>query len=663
MNTNSHKVSIVMLTRNRVAFTSRCLNSLADPDTPVEWIIVDNGSNDGTRMYLKEWSARSKSPVKLIWNRKDVGSCAARNQGLAAASGNLVLFLDNDVMFAEAAWLEKLITPLQESATIVAVTPLLLFPGTSGLIQCAGGGVTSTGRVGLIGRTQADGIEWAQNRDVAWATTAALLVTRTALLRAGGFDESFDPVAICEDIDLCCRLRAAGGRILFVGSSRLVHFEGITFNHLGYDKRSYWQRHMRVIRNRWLDVLTSGPLHSDEDMRWQPVIKDYSNLAAPIVQLPNGDDSHHDNAGDFFSSFLDPIGHGRPDLRVAVIGCGQVALKGALPGFSPPGSDLAKRAAPFLNFNGSPNVTITAVCDVVENRANEAAEQWEIRRVETVEERLFDQIPIEAACLCSPPTVHAKQIIAALKHGIPVLVEKPPVINEQELLDVLAVKAQQGGLPVMVNLPWMFHPAVEVAREIIAAQSLGTVNCIKAVFEHNGPGNWAPDAGWYRIGGINTLILDLALHVTSLGERLFNAPVRFESASTRADNSERAQARFLIGDIEASIVVGWDAQKPRFCFEVHGSEAALFLNLIPWRSVGQSGAIQVRTRSGVFRSKDEQTTDDVIWINHDDAPFLGGPYRHFVESLRTDQTPLTDLTAVANAVIAVLHWAASTGKT
>jgi predicted dehydrogenase/GT2 family glycosyltransferase len=651
MNTNSHKVSIVMLTRNRAAFTIRCLNSLANPDVPVEWIIVDNGSSDETRTYLEEWSTRSTAPVKIIWNSKNIGSCGARNQGLAAASGDLVLFLDNDVMFASTGWLGNLIKPIAESPTIVATTPLLLFPGASGLIQCAGGGVTSSGRVGLIGRTQNDGIEWVRNTEIAWATTAALLVTRTALLRAGGFDESFDPVAICEDIDLCCRLRAAGGRILFAGSSRLVHFEGITFNHLGYDKRSYWLRHMRVIRNRWFDVLTSGPVHSNEELRWHPVIKDYSNLDEPIVRLPTRDDNHHGNAADFFSSFLDPIGDGRPDLRIAVIGCGQVAQKGALPGFSPPGSDLTKKAAPFLDFNGSPNVTVTAVCDVVENRAMETAGQWGVRRVETCAERLFDRIPIEAACICSPPSVHASQIIAALKRGIPVLVEKPPVVNEQELADVLSVQAQQGRLPVMVNLPWMFHPAVAVARDIIASGSLGAVNCVKAVFEHNGPENWAPDASWYRTGGIETLILDLALHVTSLSERLLGAPVSFDSAVNSATNSERAQARFLIGDIEAWFTVGWDGPKPRFCFEAHGSKASLFLNLIPWRSPEQPGSIRV-TRC-----------DDARWIMHDDAPLLGGPYRHFVESLRLGQTPVTDLTAVANALTAVLHWTANTGKT
>ena len=146
--------------------------------------------------------------------------------------------------------------------------------------------MTTHGHVGLIGRASKDSAAWAHERIIAWAPTAALLVHKKALLSVGGFDEGFDPVSVCEDIDLCCRLRHEGGLILFVGTSRLRHFEGITFNHLGYDKRAYWLRHMRIIKKRWFDVLTSGPLSSDEDLIWHPVIKNYSDIRNPLVRLP-----------------------------------------------------------------------------------------------------------------------------------------------------------------------------------------------------------------------------------------------------------------------------------------------------------------------------------------------------------------------------------------
>ena len=533
----------------------------------------------------------------------------------------------------------------------------------SRLIQCAGGGVTASGRVGLVGRARQDGPDWAVENAIAWGTTAALLVQKAALRRVGGFDEGFDPVSVCEDIDLCCRLRAAGGQILFVGASRLRHFEGITFNHLGYDKRAYWLRHMRVIKNRWFDVLTSGPLHSNEDVRWRPVIKDYSDLKRPHVRLPNPDEQNGD-LPQFFSPFLDLAVESPPSLRLAVIGCGQAALRGALPGFSPPGSAQAQRAAPFLSFDGTPDVTLAAVCDVEGRRASDAARQFGVHRVETVAERLLDEVPIEAVCICSPPFAHASQTLAALTRGIPVLVEKPPVVNEAELQEVLAAKKRHGGLPVMVNLPWVFHPAVEAARGGIAAGALGTIRRVDTVFEHSGPESWAPGSAWYREHGMQTLVLDLALHVACAAERLFEAQVSFVKSASPPGGSDRAQAQFLIGTIDASITVGWDAPKPQFVFNVYGSNASLSINLIPWRIVAAPSAIRVETDAGKVPGLDlEIGANGGLWMLHSDAPFQGGPYRHFADSLKTGRTAITDLEIVANAMDAVLRWAAQVPDT
>jgi predicted dehydrogenase/GT2 family glycosyltransferase len=619
-----------------------------------------------------EWSRQGKAAVKFIWNPKDFGSCRARNQGLKAAAGDIVLFLDNDVMLDDPGWLKELSRPVYESRSgidkgsneppVVATAPLLLFPGISGLVQCAGGGVTAVGRVGLVGRASADAPKWAQEREIAWAPTAALLVSREALIKAGGFDEGFDPVSVCEDIDLCCRLRAGGGRILFVGASRLRHFEGITFNHLGYDKRTYWLRHMRVIKKRWSDVLTTGTLHDEEEILWRPVIKDYSDLRQPIVRLPSQDEQEQ-SLPNFFSPFLDVSQVNLPSLRLAVIGCGQAALRGAFPGFSPPGSEQATKAAPFLNFDGTPDVILAAVCDVDQSRAVEAARQFGVQRVETDDEHLLDDVPVEAICICSPPFVHARQSLAALRRGIPVLVEKPPVVSESELQEVLVEKSLHDDLPVMVNLPWSFHPAVEAVRKIISAGALGAIRRVEATFEHCGPQLWAPDAHWYREGGLQTLILDLGLHVAFTTERLFNSKINYLGLETITGRSEHAWAQCLIGAIDARFSVGWDAPKARFTFEIYGSEASLSINLIPWRVFNHPSAIQVK-EGGRDWAATELTSgvDGSLWMPHGDEPFLGGPYRHFAECLKTGLTPITDLSIVANATRAVLRWAAESAE-
>ena len=648
-----------MLTRNRAAFTAAALESLAAMAAPLEWIIIDNGSTDGTREFLERW-ALARSAVQIIRNEEDPGSSRARNQGVERARGELVLFVDNDVLLDEPRWLERLAAPIltsNASSDVVATAPLLLFPGEDGIVQCAGGGVTAKGWVGLLGRSHRDGPEWTTTRPLAWAPTAALLVRRDAALAIGGFDEAFDPVSIGEDIDLCCRLRAAGGEILFVGGARLRHYEGITFNHLGYDKRAYWLRHMRVIKQRWFSVLTRGPLHSEADIEWRPVLKDYADLRRPRVRLPrSGTAPQH--LPQFFTPFLDAAPEPSPPLRIAVIGCGEAAVRGALPAFSSPGSEAAARAVPFLNFNGTPNVILAAVFDVDGARAVKAAHDFGVRRVEASYERLIATVPLEAVCICSPPAFHARQCTAAIANATPVLVEKPPVTTENELDDLLTAK-RTTAVPVMVNVPWIFHPALGAARDIVASGSLGQLRCVDITFEHQGPQAWSPTAQWYFEGGLRTVILDLGLHVVLALEELVGTAAIWVGTAPSATTRLHARAECHVGEADAYLSIGWDAVAPRFTISIEGSRASLHLRLIPWHLPEAERYLLLVPHSATSLSP--PGVDDLpraaAHVSYEDVPLLGGPYRHFVDCVRSQRTPLTDLDRVAGAMRTVLRWA------
>lgn len=65
---------------------------------PVEFVIVDNGSTDNTRNVLMTWQARMGEQLKVVRNEENKGFSIACNQGAAAASGDVLLFLNNDVV-------------------------------------------------------------------------------------------------------------------------------------------------------------------------------------------------------------------------------------------------------------------------------------------------------------------------------------------------------------------------------------------------------------------------------------------------------------------------------------------------------------------------------------------------------------------------------------
>ncbi|MBM3334950.1 glycosyltransferase family 2 protein, partial [Candidatus Sumerlaeota bacterium] len=97
--------SVVVLTRNRMKQLERCLDSLhAQTVRDFEVVIVDTGSTDGTL----EWLKREKAALGIQLIEREGGSFAnARKDGVAAAQGEWVAFLDDDCI-AAADWLEWL---------------------------------------------------------------------------------------------------------------------------------------------------------------------------------------------------------------------------------------------------------------------------------------------------------------------------------------------------------------------------------------------------------------------------------------------------------------------------------------------------------------------------------------------------------------------------
>ena len=88
------RLSIIIITYNGLGFLTRCLDSLRDfidkPDCDV--IRGDNYSADGTLVLLRN----NYPQLPLILNSENRGVAAARNQGIARATGDKLLLLDND---------------------------------------------------------------------------------------------------------------------------------------------------------------------------------------------------------------------------------------------------------------------------------------------------------------------------------------------------------------------------------------------------------------------------------------------------------------------------------------------------------------------------------------------------------------------------------------
>jgi GT2 family glycosyltransferase len=208
--------SVVMVTHGGLELTIRALDALQrHTPEPFEAIVVDNASPGG----LADRLAAEVEGLDLVRNADNRGFGPACNQGAERARAPVLAFVNSDAL-VHAGWLAPLLSALERPGVVAAAPRLLNEDGT---LQEAGALVGRGGRTASYGEG-GDPAELAScfPRVVDYASAACLLVERAAFEKAGGFDPVYAP-AYYEDSDLCLRLAAAGGRVVYEPGSSATH--------------------------------------------------------------------------------------------------------------------------------------------------------------------------------------------------------------------------------------------------------------------------------------------------------------------------------------------------------------------------------------------------------------------------------------------------------
>jgi GT2 family glycosyltransferase len=244
-------LAVVILTWNGRADALACLRSLHDtghPKAGEAFVVVDNGSNDGTLDAVAErhpWAER-------IRNDSNLGFAGGNNAGLAwALEGGYryVMLLNNDTEVPPGA-VEALVSHMEEHPEAGAVQPLLVRHGDRGLVDSAGVELFSLPGARDMGIERPVSEAPQEPVRVFGACAAAALYRGSVLREAGLLDEGF--FVLLEDVDLDFRIRLAGYDIHLVPSARIFHKRGISSQGtLSGEKKFVLHRNLRALAIRY----------------------------------------------------------------------------------------------------------------------------------------------------------------------------------------------------------------------------------------------------------------------------------------------------------------------------------------------------------------------------------------------------------------------------
>ncbi|GEM_PF-3406857 len=235
--------SIILLTRNNLEYTQKCLESIRryTPE-PHEIIVVDNGSTDGTVEFLGQ-----EKGVTLVQNGENLGFPLGNNRGIREAKGNYLLFLNNDTIVTEG-WLRRLIACAESDPRVGIVGPCSNYVAGLQIVPQVPYGED-------MDKMQEFARAWSLERAGKWENVGrvigfCMLVKREVIEAIGGFDLYFG-LGNFEDDDFCIRAQLAGFRIKVAHDVFIHHFGSKTFQREKIDYRALMLENWEKFKKKW----------------------------------------------------------------------------------------------------------------------------------------------------------------------------------------------------------------------------------------------------------------------------------------------------------------------------------------------------------------------------------------------------------------------------
>jgi len=255
-------VSIIIPNHEHAKDLLRCINSILSQSTyqRYEILIIENNSHREDIFALYEQLENQDKRVRVMkYPHEPFNYSEINNFAITLASGEVLLFLNNDTQVLKPDWLERMLEYALRP-DVGAVGAKLYYPNM--LVQHAGMivGIGVGARHYFVGYPKDDpGYRYnlVVPQNLSAVTAACLMIRKDVFNEVGGFDPDYQ--LGYGDIDLCLKLRQKDYLIVWTPYAELIHYESMT---RGYEdtpqKEARFYREANLLITNWADFFAAG---------------------------------------------------------------------------------------------------------------------------------------------------------------------------------------------------------------------------------------------------------------------------------------------------------------------------------------------------------------------------------------------------------------------
>ena len=242
------RVSAIVLCHNQWKFTQATLLSLErfSRYANLEILLVDNGSTDGTPRFLRKW-AEGRPNAKVVLNGTNLGFSAGNNAGARAATGDYLVFLNNDVYVTEG-WVGGLLAHFRANPRLGLLGPVTNRSGNESVVDI--GEYSNMEEMAVLARRYARANR-GRRTPLRVMHFFCTMVPRRVWEQVGELDEAFG-LGLFEDDDYTMRVLGAGYAVACADDVFVHHHHSASFGALPkhvYDE--LFARNQRYFESKW----------------------------------------------------------------------------------------------------------------------------------------------------------------------------------------------------------------------------------------------------------------------------------------------------------------------------------------------------------------------------------------------------------------------------